>query len=217
MVAMSCDRYVGVVPEGFSSTSRRLDLQAKMRALLFTTVCAVGLAALVSLLVYAAIVASRDNLHSVVARELYRSAQPSVDDINRYRRTLGIRTIINLRGENAGTDWYDDEVRAARAQGVQHVDFRMSARRGLTNAEAWQLIALMRSMPKPILIHCESGADRSGLAASLYLAAVKSTDERTAEDQLSIRYGHINAPFGKGYGMNRTFEAMEPSLGYTGS
>ena len=214
---MSFDRYARVAPEDFSSTWRRLDLRARMRALLLTTVCAVGLAALVSLLVYAAIVVARDNLHTVVAHELYRSAQPSADDIGRYRRTLGIRTIINLRGENAGTDWYDDELRAARSQGVQHVDFRMSARRGLTNAQAWRLIALMRSMPKPILIHCESGADRSGLAASLYLAAVKSTDERTAEDQLSLRYGHINASFGKGYGMNRTFEAMESSLGYSGS
>lgn len=179
-----------------------------------TAFCAVGMAAFLSLVVYVAITASRNNLHTVVAGELYRSGQPSGDDIARYRRTLGIRTIINLRGENLGTAWYDQEIRSSHAQGVQHVDFRMSARKGLTNAEAWRLITLMRSLPKPILIHCESGADRSGLAAALYLAAVRLADHRTAEDQLSLRYGHINSPLGKGFGMNRTFDAMESSLGY---
>lgn len=212
---MSCDRYGDTALEHAHLTQPRSGLLANVRSTSVTAVCAIGIAALLSLVVYATIIVSSNNLHTVVVDELYRSAQPSADDIGRYRRTLGIRTIINLRGKNVGTAWYDQEVRASGTQGVQHVDFRMSARKGLTNAEAWRLITLMRSLPKPILVHCESGADRSGLAAALYLAAVRSTDHRTAADQLSIRYGHINSPLGKGYGMNRTFDAMEASLGYS--
>jgi protein tyrosine/serine phosphatase len=48
------------------------------------------------------------NFHSVVAGALYRSAQPTTFDIARYQKTYGIKTIINLRGENRGSSWYDD-------------------------------------------------------------------------------------------------------------
>lgn len=68
--------------------------------------------------------------------------------------------------------------------------------------------------PKPLLIHCESGADRSGLAAALYLAAISGAGEEVAEEQLGLKYGHISEPWGRGYGMTVTFEAMEAPLGF---
>ncbi|MFD2031462.1 tyrosine-protein phosphatase [Ancylobacter dichloromethanicus] len=50
----------------------------------------------------------------------------------------------------------------------------------------------MKDAKKPILIHCQAGADRSGLASALYLAAIKKNSaEAEAEAQLSIRYGHF--------------------------
>ena len=42
-----------------------------------------------------------DNLHAVVPGELYRSAQPTPELIADYQKSYGIKTIINLRGENA--------------------------------------------------------------------------------------------------------------------
>ena len=191
----------------------RAVIEKPARARVLALLCAATTASILGLAVYVALAAARGNFHAVVPGQVYRSAQPSPAAIASYRRTVGIRTILNLRGENAGASWYDDEVAASRAMGIRHVDFRMSAREGLTTQEAWRLIALMRALPKPILVHCESGSDRSGLAGALYLAAV----EHTTEDQLSLRFGHINAAFAKGYGVNRTFEAMEASLGYAGS
>lgn len=137
--------------------------------------------------------------------------------ITDYQREHGLRSIINLRGENRGAAWYDNEIATARRLGIQHIDFKMSARRGITKEEAWRLIKVMEQAPKPLLIHCESGADRTGLASALYLAAIKHADEATAERQLSIRYGHIASPSAKGWGMTVAFEDMEPSLGYQDS
>ena len=48
---------------------------------------------------------------------------------------------------------------------------------------------LLREAPKPVLVHCEGGADRTGLAAALYLAAAGHPAQ--ADGQLSVRYGFV--------------------------
>jgi protein tyrosine/serine phosphatase len=135
--------------------------------------------------------------------------------IAKYAKEYGIKTIINLRGDNTGSSWYDAEVGEASRLGITHIDFGMSARRELTASQADALIVLMKGAQKPILIHCKDGADRSGLASALYLAAVKKSDEAMAKGQLSIGFGHFSLPFIPEYAMDRTFESLEPSLGFS--
>lgn len=116
----------------------------------------------------------------------------------------------------------DSEVRKnrncnARKLGIAHVNFGMSAGRELTQAQAANLIAILDRAEKPVLIHCKAGADRSGLASALYVAAVAKLGEDAAEQQISIRYGHISLPVSETYAMDRTFEALEPWLGFPDS
>ena len=160
------------------------------------------------------------NEHTAIPGELYRSAQPTGKDIEQYARDLDIKSIINLRGENLDADWYKEEVATAKALGITHINFRMKAARELTNEQAFELIHVMRRAPKPLLIHCRAGADRTGLAAALYVAAISKKGESDAESQLSLRYGHLPYfPFWwtQAQAMYRTFERMEPLLGYQGS
>ena len=154
------------------------------------------------------------NFHAVVAGELYRSAQPDAVRIALYGERYGIRTIVNLRGENRGSPWYDAEVAEARRLGINHIDFRMSAGTKLTQGRASDLIELFRTARKPILIHCLNGVDRTGLAGALYVAAVAKRGEEAAESQMSLRYGHFPLPGFKAYAMYETFEDLEPWLGY---
>lgn len=152
------------------------------------------------------------NFHTVVEGLVYRSAQPNASDISRYVNEYGIKSIINLRGSNAGKAWYDDEIEAATRYGVKHVDFRMSASRELSDADIAALVQLMKDVPKPVLIHCKSGADRTGLAAALYLHDVQKIDIEKAEGQLSPLYGHIGIPYlSAAYPMDLTWERFEAS------
>jgi protein tyrosine/serine phosphatase len=158
-----------------------------------------------------------NNFHAIVAGEAYRSAQPAADDIRAYRDKYHIAAIVNLRGAAPGQAWYDEEVRAANALGIRHIDFAMNARTELTPQQSQALIALLRSAPKPVLIHCKQGADRTGLASALYLAALANATEPASEAQLSVRYGHIGIPLVGPYEMDQSFEAMEPLLGFFNS
>lgn len=171
----------------------------------------------VALGLYLVVQLSVGNFHEVLPGELYRSAQLGEGDISRYNRDYGIKTVLNLRGENRGSAWYDTEVREAKAAGVTHIDFRMSAGRELPTEQAIALIQIMKDAPKPLLIHCRSGADRTGLAAAFYMAGIAKKGEWAAERQLWIYYGHLPLHFNESFAMNRTFERLEPYLGFPDS
>jgi protein tyrosine/serine phosphatase len=150
------------------------------------------------------------NFHEVLAGQLYRSNQPSVEELVRYTKENGIRTVINLRGTNESQAWYQDEIKTSRELGLNHIDFGMSASQELDMNQVNQLVAIMRDAPKPILIHCKAGADRTGLATALYLSRVALLSEKEAESQLSIRYGHVGIPYlSATYAMDRTWENAE--------
>lgn len=159
----------------------------------------------------------RGNLHEVLPGELYRSATLTPERLKAVIARAGIRTIINLRG-GTEDEWHRDEAATAAAAGVRLVDLSWSADRALTDAQVARFLAAAESAARPILIHCRSGADRTGLASALYLAVVKHADEASAEAQLSIRFGHVGLPYLSGaYAMDETFERLEPAIGYTGS
>jgi protein tyrosine/serine phosphatase len=153
------------------------------------------------------------NLHVVEPGEAYRSAQPTAGRIAWMHGQLGIRSIINLRGENAGSDWYDAELATSRRLGITHIDYRMSSRDHFDQARAEELIALMRAAPKPVLIHCNGGADRSGLASALYLGAISQRGHMAAEMQLSPLFGHMPIAFLRAFPMTESFEGLEGWMG----
>jgi protein tyrosine/serine phosphatase len=153
------------------------------------------------------------NFHEVLPGRLYRSAQLSGERLGEEIDRYGIKTVINLRGENVGKAWYDDEVAATAAHGATHVNFGISARRDLTPEKTQQLLTLLKTAEQPILVHCMSGADRTGLASVIFLQQVAGIDEEEAEWQLSPVYGHINLPFLAAYAMDDSWEALEKVIG----
>src|ERR1700722_4892372 len=69
------------------------------------------------------------NVHVVEDGLVYRAAQLDRGRLTTLIKTYGIRSVINLRGENRGSDWYDNEVEVTTLRGVKHFDVRMSALR----------------------------------------------------------------------------------------
>lgn len=167
------------------------------------------LAAALSLGLYLGVMQLSGNVHEVIPGELYRSGQLSGNMIESLAKSYGIRSILNLRGENLSRDWYQDEVEATDRLGIQHINFPMSSRQLLDDARITEMIALMQAAPKPLLIHCMGGADRSGLASALYLEFIADRPNGEAGRQLSLYFGHFAVPvLSKAYAMDVTWDNL---------
>ena len=124
-----------------------------------------------------------------VSDGVYRSNHPDHRRFQAYA-DMGIKTILNLRGVAKQPHYLFEEESCARL-GLKLVTVGMSARQA---PKAKQLIAVMdafETMERPFLIHCKSGADRTGLAAALYLIVHEGASVAEARKQLSFRYLHI--------------------------
>ncbi len=99
--------------------------------------------------------------------------------------------MLNLRGAHAGQPWYDNEVAASGELHLAHFDYPLSAKRFVTSQQIEEILDIVRKAPKPLLIHCKSGADRSGLVAALYRYSETGASAKEADRELSLFYGHF--------------------------
>ncbi|MCE5222792.1 tyrosine-protein phosphatase, partial [bacterium] len=100
-----------------------------------------------------------DNLYKI-NDDLYRSAQPTKQGMENLK-IMGIKTIINLRAFHSDTD----EIRGTRL-----LDEELSVK--TWHIEDEDVIRVLRIIRKkesgPFLIHCEHGADRTGVMSAMY-------------------------------------------------
>jgi hypothetical protein len=134
------------------------------------------------------------NFHSVVRGRVFRSAQLSSAGLEQTVRAYGIRTVINLRGW-CGTDpWYLEEIQTTRRLKVAMEDVGLWATQPPPPGEMRHLVEVLDHAAYPILIHCCSGGDRTGLVSVVVLLLQTDTTPEEARQQLRMRYGH--SPFG---------------------
>ena len=99
--------------------------------------------------------------------------------------------MINLRGANPDKRWYQEEINTTKALNVKHYDIPMRAY-SLPQLELLkQLVIDIQRAPRPILVHCYSGADRTGLASAIALIFANDTSYPDIVKQVSWRYRAI--------------------------
>jgi hypothetical protein len=130
------------------------------------------------------------NLGVVDPGIVLRSAQPT-SQLSTWVRDFQLGSILNLRGGSPADWWYDAEVRAARVGAVSYYDLPLSATRRPSRRELLRLIDFFGRCDYPLLIHCKSGADRTGLASALYRMVRRGEPPEAALSAFSIDYGHI--------------------------
>lgn len=129
------------------------------------------------------------NFAPVVPGVLYRSNHPVPFQLSRFVRRAGLRTLINLRGQcRNGSDALSRE--AAHRLRLDFYDMAMESRGAPHRDRILRLAEIYRTMRRPALIHCKSGADRAGIAAALFVL-IEGGSVAEARRQLSLRFGHI--------------------------
>ncbi len=165
------------------------------------------LMSLTAAVIYASYVAINKNFHPITAGEAYRSAQMNGDELTRCIKSYNIKSIINLNGK-VEQKWHKDETNICAENKVKLYDLSLSSHREPTVEEVQTLIVIYKSAPRPALIHCEFGADRTGLAAAMWKVIVDKEPKDEAGKQLSIIYGHLSV--GPASVLDRFFRNWHP-------
>ncbi len=109
------------------------------------------------------------NFRWVLEGEAARSSQAYFGGLKRLMNRHGLRAIINLRGENSDLGWWRYEKRVCTALGARHFDAMLDSRKLPTRPMLVCLLQALEEAPRPFLLKCSGGNDRTGLAAALYL------------------------------------------------
>ena len=127
--------------------------------------------------------------HAEVAPGVWRSNHPAHERLADLAAE-GFKTILNLRGGFHLAHHKFEKESCARL-GMRLVDVPMSARTAPDPKTLLNLIRALGEVEKPVLMHCKSGADRTGLAAAIYLMEYAGAPLEVARRQLSPRFLHF--------------------------
>ena len=156
------------------------------------------------------------NLHAVDKNVLWRSAQPSPSLIERVHEKHGIRSVLNLRGPDHGDEEFDSVLEKCDELGLVHASVRWSAR-GTSDEKSLETLWLFLMLPKPVLVHCRSGADRTGNFSSK-IRHLLGESKQEAGSELCIWYGHVPIKGVGFYEMTADWKRFErPSSSYWAS
>lgn len=121
------------------------------------------------------------NLHQV-SPDLYRSAQPAAEGMQQLKQK-GIKTIVNLRSFSSDRD----EIRGT-GLGYEHLFMKA------WHPERKEVVEFLRIATdpkrKPVLVHCQHGADRTGTMCAVYRVAVQGwTKQQAIKEMVDGGYG----------------------------
>ena len=111
-----------------------------------------------------------------VTTNLYRGAQPTAEGMAQLK-AMGIKTVVNLRA------WHSDKDKVAGA-GLMSVRFEMEPWRGDTEEVVDFLKVVTTTTNLPAFVHCERGADRTGMMCAMYRIAVCGWTKQQAIDEM---------------------------------
>lgn len=131
------------------------------------------------------------NLRSRVGRDLFRSSHPMPYQV-RAAQKAGVKSIINLRGIETHLGSNVLEWEECERIGLPIVHFTMGSREAPYREAILGFDKLFDTLPMPALAHCKSGADRAGLASTLYLLLRENAPYEEAIKQMEFwRHGHV--------------------------
>ena len=114
------------------------------------------------------VITTSHNWHQV-DEQLYRSAQAYGRYFNYLLKRNNIKSLVNLRGENPRANWYGPERTICAELNINHIDLSLHSRRLPKKTTLVKLLKIFNTADRPILLKCSGGADRTGLAATLFL------------------------------------------------
>jgi protein tyrosine/serine phosphatase len=117
------------------------------------------------------------NLHRVTP-DFYRSAQPSSEGFKALAKDPGIKTVVSLRAFNSDQN-------LAQGTGLNLIRIKIHT----WHIETEDVVTALSEVRKaeatgPVLLHCQHGADRTGLITALYRVLYQNWSKDAALDEM---------------------------------
>lgn len=122
------------------------------------------------------------NLHKV-SNDLYRSAQPLANGMTS-AKNLGIKTVLSLRDTE-----FDGMLNKQENAQLNLVRVPIIAW-NIKDESIIEALTVIQNSPKPVLVHCRHGADRTGMIVAFYRIVYQNWTKEQAKDEL------VNGGFG---------------------
>jgi protein tyrosine/serine phosphatase len=115
------------------------------------------------------------NLHKV-SDSVYRGAEPTAEGIQQLKK-LGVRTVIDLRSSGSPDD--------VQGTGMTYVHIPATAWQPDEKTVVRFLQIVTDAGQSPVFVHCQRGADRTGMMCAIYRVAVQGWSKDQAIDEMT--------------------------------
>jgi hypothetical protein len=134
------------------------------------------------------------NFHWIVPGEAARSAQAYAGWLAPFLTRHGIKSLINLRGPNPTFGWWRYEKKVCETLNVEHIDVMLDSRHLPWRSMLANLFDAFDRAPRPFLIKCSGGQDRTSFAAALYLIHRDGWSALDAAEAQFARFPYLHFP-----------------------
>ncbi len=117
-----------------------------------------------------------------VSNDVYRSGQPDDDGFEELEKR-GVKSVLNLREYHSDDDEAEDT-------SLTLYRYRLAAG-SVTKEDLMKCLLIIDQAPKPIVIHCWHGSDRTGIVVAAYRIVMRGWDAAKAkQEMMEKKYGH---------------------------
>ena len=130
-----------------------------------------------------------ENFHKV-NENIFRSGQPDHDEFESLCTFDRIRSVLNLRENDKDKKMIDTINNKHYAPKITLYELPLDTG-NITEGDRYKLLTIIRDAPKPLLIHCWLGSNRTGCAVAAYRIVFENWSVEDAISELKKpEYGH---------------------------
>jgi tyrosine-protein phosphatase SIW14 len=107
---------------------------------------------------------------------VYRSMQPSETSFQ-YLSNVGIKSILNLREIHSDS-------KKIKNLNLKNYHVPMNAA-NFNDVEIIAALKIMKNCPKPVVVHCKHGSDRTGVVIAMYRIVFENWEKQKAIEELT--------------------------------
>lgn len=134
------------------------------------------------------------NFHWIECGTAARASQAYLGALGAFLTSNRLKAVINLRGAHPKVAWWRYESETCAQLGIAHFDVTLNSRRLPLRPMLVSLFDAFDAAPRPFVVKCAGGQDRTSLAAALYIVHRHGWDALEGAQRQFSRFPYLHFP-----------------------